>query len=284
MRSRALWAKHFFFVYARRIGFFLVRRLLFWPEPPRELRRKIQQLKKSAGLNSMFSEYSWRFDLPEFVLCPRALDFPIARSTTRRYFGVTIDRRRVDVPFDHQVPDGKELVYVTLGTHAAMYGKKIDRFFRCLIEAAKTMPACYFIVNIGKGNDPAKFGKADNVFLTDFVPQLQILDRAAAIVTNGGLGTVKEAIMAQVPLLVVPCRWDQFGNAARVKLHGIGDYCNIDKVTAPLLRQRIDHVLNDGGYRSRLASMKQQIEEDDEFSKGMQWLCALAPRDAAHSR
>lgn len=284
--SYTLWGKHFLSIYGRRIAFFLATRLLFFPRAPRELRRKLKTLQKRAGLPSIFSEYSWRFDLPEIVLCPEAFDFPNARGAgNRRYFGVTVDRQRVDVAFDHAIPPDKKVVYVSLGTHAAMYGKKVDRFIACLIEAARTRPDCYFIVNIGKGNSPAKFGAPpQTVLLVNFAPQLQILDRSAAIITNGGLGTVKEAIMAEVPMLVVPCRWDQFGNAARVKFHGIGDYCNINKVTALQLQEQLDQILSDSTYKTQLARMKKQVERDDEFAKGLQWLMALAARDVSPSR
>jgi UDP:flavonoid glycosyltransferase YjiC (YdhE family) len=165
-----------------------------------------------------------------------------------------------------------------------MYGATVDRFVRCLIEVARSRPGYHFIVNIGKGNAQDKFpDPPDNVLLTHFVPQLQILDRSAAIITNGGLGTVKEAIMAEVPLLVLPCRWDQFGNAARVKFHGLGDYCKINKLTAPQLQQRLDRLLDDRACRTRLARMKKQVEQDDEFARGVRWLTTLATPDTAHS-
>ncbi len=278
--SYTLWGKHFLSVYGRRIALFLVTRLLFFPRAPRELRRKLKKLRKRAGLSSIFSEYSWRFDLPEIVLCPEAFDFPNARGAgNRKYFGVTVDRQRADVPFDHAIPPDKRVVYVSLGTHAAMYGKKVGRFIGCLIEAAKTRPEYYFIVNIGKGNSPATFGAPPpNVLLMTFVPQLHILDRSAAIITNGGLGTVKEALMAEVPMLVVPCRWDQFGNAARVTFHGIGDYCNINTVTASELQDRLNNILGNAKYKTQLARLKSQIEHDNEFAKGIQWLTGLLSR------
>jgi zeaxanthin glucosyltransferase len=283
--SHSLWAKHFLLAYLKRIGLFLVTRTLFWPRPPRELKRKLNQVRRQAGYASIFSEYSWRFDLPEMALCPRAFEFPdVPIQEGRRYFGVTIDRSRVEVPMDHEIPPHKKLVYASLGTHAAMYGPGVDRFIRLLIEVAKRRTDCHFLVNIGKGNKPEKFeGVPENVHLTNFVPQLQILDRSAAIITNGGLGTVKEAIMAEVPLLVAPCRWDQFGNSARVKAHGIGERCDLNRVTDVELEEHLDRILNDPTYKNQLARMKGQIERDKELEKGLQWLTDLARREAPAS-
>ncbi len=271
--SHALWLRVFLLAHVFRAVMFVAMKLVRWPRPPRELMQKAKAQQQHAGLASMFSEYSWRAVLPEIVLCPRAFEFPIAFPSTRRYFGVTIDRRRVEIPLEEAIPPEKKLIYASLGTHAAIYGKRVDRFTHLLIEIATERPEWFFIVNIGKGNDPAKFGAVpDNVLLKTFVPQLQILERSAVIITNGGLGTVKEAIMAVVPLLMVPCRWDQFGNAARVKQHGIGDTCVLSKVTAPLLSKRLDDLLNNPRYKTQLARMKQQIEQDDEFTQGVQWL------------
>ncbi len=275
--SYSLWLRFFLYSYLWRALLFVAMKIVSWPTAPRELTRAAKAQQKRSLLRWMFSEYSWRVILPEFVLCPRAFEFPSASSSTRRYFGVTIDRHRVDVPFDHEIPAEKKLIYASLGTHAAIYGKRVDRFIELLIEVAKTTPSCHFLINIGKGNEPAKFGEVpENVLLKTFVPQLEILDRSAAMITNGGLGTVKEAIMAQVPLLVVPCRWDQFGNAARVKQHGIGNICMLPKITVPIIQKCLDDLLKNPRYKTQLARMKQQIEQNDEFAKGLQWLNEVA--------
>ncbi len=84
--------------------------------------------------------------------------------------------------------------------------------------------------------------------------------------------------MAEVPMLVVPCRWDQFGNAARVTFHGIGDYCNINTVTASELQDRLNNILGNAKYKTQLARLKSQIEHDNEFAKGIQWLTGLLSR------
>lgn len=285
-RCRALWAQRFLAVHVRRGLLWVLLKVVFLPIPPRHLRRKFNRMTRDSKLGFMFSEYSWRFDLPEAVLCPSAFDFPNAVTPDgRTYLGVTIDRARVDSDFGHEIPENKRLVYVSLGTHAALYGNRIDRLIGQMSEVAAQRPEWFFVANIGKGNDPGKYGDIpENVLLADFVPQLQILDQSSAIVTNGGLGTVKEAIMAEVPMLVVPCRWDQFGNAARVKYHGIGDFCRLEELSVEELVSRLDDVLNNRQYRDNLARMKRQILNDDEFTKGIDWIERTAAEMAAAKR
>jgi MGT family glycosyltransferase len=270
-----LWGWHFLLTYWRRAVMFGVTTALFLPKPTRTLLHKFAQLKRDARIRRVFSEYSWRFELPEIVLGPRAFDFAVARHANgRRYLGPAIDRLRAESPLpDGVLPRDAKIVYVSLGTHAALYGRLVDRFILQVLDVARQRPKYFFIINIGKGNDAAKYGDCgENGLMLTFVPQLQILDRCDAIITNGGLGTVKEAIMAEVPMLVVPCRWDQFGNAARVRHHGIGDFCDIRTVTSQGLLQKLEDVLLNSRYRHAIAAMRTKIEGDREFTQGVEWI------------
>ena len=55
----------------------------------------------------------------------------------------------------------------------------------------------------------------------DYVPLSQVLPRAAALVSHGGIGTLSQALAAGIPQLVMPLGFDQFDNAARLERLGV---------------------------------------------------------------
>jgi UDP:flavonoid glycosyltransferase YjiC (YdhE family) len=55
----------------------------------------------------------------------------------------------------------------------------------------------------------------------DYVPLSQVLPRAAALVSHGGIGTLSQALAAGIPQLVMPLGFDQFDNAARLEHLGV---------------------------------------------------------------
>ncbi|WP_345385353.1 macrolide family glycosyltransferase [Nonomuraea salmonea] len=78
------------------------------------------------------------------------------------------------------------------------------------------------VISTGR-TDPAALGPLPpNVLARRFVPQLEVLDRAALFVTHGGMNSVNEALHAGVPMLVLPQGADQPLVARRVAELGAG--------------------------------------------------------------
>lgn len=61
-----------------------------------------------------------------------------------------------------------------------------------------------------------------NVHVEEWVPQGDVLARAAAVVCHGGSGTVRGSLAAGVPMVVVPQGADQPHNARRIAAVGAG--------------------------------------------------------------
>ncbi|QFY13404.1 oleandomycin glycosyltransferase [Nonomuraea phyllanthi] len=78
------------------------------------------------------------------------------------------------------------------------------------------------VVSTG-ATDPAALGPLpENVIARRFVPQTEVLSRAALFVTHGGMNSVNEALYAAVPMLVIPQSADQPLVARRVAELGAG--------------------------------------------------------------
>ena len=93
-------------------------------------------------------------------------------------------------------------------------------YFRTALEAINSMGERAIFLTQYREQLPEQL--PDNVLWQAYVPLQMLLPHVAAIIFHGGIGTMAEAFRAGVPQLVVPFAWDQFDNAARMKLLGVG--------------------------------------------------------------
>jgi MGT family glycosyltransferase len=82
-----------------------------------------------------------------------------------------------------------------------------------------------------------------------FVPQLELIARASAVVSHAGHNTVCEALAHGVPLVVAPIRDDQPIIAQQVADAGAGVRVRYGRVGVAELRSAIEAVIGDPSYR-----------------------------------
>lgn len=90
-------------------------------------------------------------------------------------------------------------------------------------------------------NGDTTIADGEDVIAIPYAPFSLLFPRAAAIVHQGGVGTVQQALRAGVPQIVVPHLGDQYDNAARIVRMGCGrsiklkDYAAAIGITLPAL-------------------------------------------------
>jgi UDP:flavonoid glycosyltransferase YjiC (YdhE family) len=113
------------------------------------------------------------------------------------------------------------LVYVTFGS-VAPQRDYFPRLYRAAIDALAPLPL-RVLVTVGRDRDPDELGALPpNVHVEHWIPQADVLPHAAAMLCHGGFGTVRGALAAGVPLVVLPLFADQPYNAQRVAEIGAG--------------------------------------------------------------
>ncbi len=249
------------------------------------IKEKFEAIKKSANLRYIYCEYGWRPVFPELVLCPQIFDYPIPGSklSTRHYMGHCVDTNRSETPLAYTFKNpNNPLVYCSLGTHVADY-RHANHFFKQLIEVVNNSPQLNFIVSMGPGRNLADYGPVPaNVVSTVRAPQLEILKSAALMITNGGLGTIKECIYFAVPMLILPCNFDQPGNSARVCFHKIGRRRHISTINVNNLSSEINELINNSCYKNNIEAMSIAVREDQNFHTGIRLISEQAAGAAAH--
>jgi UDP:flavonoid glycosyltransferase YjiC (YdhE family) len=178
--------------------------------------------------------------LPEVVLCPRELEVPDDGpiQAGRYYAEPAVYRRRAadGFPWDW-LDSGRSLVLGCLGTQCVDY-PDAPRVMSAIVDAFDGLPSHQLVLATCGLDLPAR-AIPTNVLVVRSVPQLALLRRASLLITHGGLGSIKEAILARVPMIVIPFTYDQPANAARVTYHQLGTRLSPDACSPQAIRSLV---------------------------------------------
>jgi zeaxanthin glucosyltransferase len=228
--------------------------------------------------------------VPEFILSPKEFEFPSPTKPNQNYVGPSVDLERTETGYDYLYHRRMEpflraraektpLVYCSLGTASWRYAG-IQDFFRRVIEASAGQP-WNLVIAMGNELEPRFYHPLPaNVLIFQKVPQIHALKHADLAITHGGMNTVAECILLKVPMLVLPGtkELDQPGNAGRVVYHRIGLKGSLRRDSAPLLRAKINILLTEPGYRSRISAMSESIVNSRAYNHGAEIVLDLLSR------
>ena len=104
---------------------------------------------------------------------------------------------------------------------------------------------------------------APTIHVADYVPHSYVFPRAAAVVHQGGIGTLGQAMHAGRPMLVVPFSHDQPDNAQRVERMGIGKRIPRAKFSVSSAEAALRELLEDGRYAVNATEIARRLREED---------------------
>jgi len=138
-------------------------------------------------------------------------------------------------------------VYVSFGSFLSVRGDVIARVLRGLNDLSALLPGGLRVaVAIGSASrdELRELGELPESWLVrEFLPQVRLLDSAAAAVTHGGNNSVTESMTAGVPLLVLPFSTDQFAGAEAIERRGFGVSLDPNAATVEQIRDALQRVL-----------------------------------------
>lgn len=144
------------------------------------------------------------------------------------------------------------LVYVSLGT---LFNTD-KAFYRHCFEAYGQEPV-QVIMSIGANVSAASLGPAPSNFVVQpHVAQLDVLARASAFVTHGGMNSVSESLARGVPLVVIPQMGEQELVGRRVAELGAGICLAKDEATPATLRESVARLLAEDRFRRQAAVVR----------------------------
>ena len=237
------------------------------PEDPRLTREWV------ASFRSLCQARLQGYHLPELPAPPQLLQTygdlnvvytsrlfqPLADAFDERRFklvGPCFEFRPEAPAFPFEQLDGRPLVLISLGT---VYGNR--EFFRtCLAELADA--PWQVVLSTGDNVRIDDLGPVPGNFMVRAsVPQIEILRRAAAFVTHGGMNSVQEALYHGVPLVMAPQAADQFWISARASELGAALVLDVPRWEAGAMRGSVSRILSGASYRAAAARIGASLRE-----------------------
>jgi UDP:flavonoid glycosyltransferase YjiC (YdhE family) len=106
-----------------------------------------------------------------------------------------------------------------------------------------------------------------NARLASYLPFEWLLPKVDVFVTNGGYGSVNQAMSFGIPLVTAGLTEDKAGVNARVAWSGVGIDLATNEPTPEALRGAIRTVLDQPGYRLRASQMAAEYADIDTRSE-----------------
>jgi zeaxanthin glucosyltransferase len=199
--------------------------------------------------------------LAEIGQQPAFFDFPRTRPEPRLHFTgpwhAAGGGGGGEIPFPWERLDGRPLIYASLGT----LQNRLVEMFATIAEAVAPLDV-QLVISLGSADQDAATVAArcpGNPIVVPVAPQLKLLDRATLVITHAGLNTALESLGRGVPMVAVPITNDQPGVARRLEWLGLAEVVLPKHLTASRLRQAVERVLGDPGYRTRARERAAEI-------------------------
>jgi zeaxanthin glucosyltransferase len=225
----------------------------------------VNRQRKAWGLKRLKRSTDALSPLAQIAQLPAVLEFEIGeRPPLVHYTGPFVDaqlRPAIDFPWDRL--DGRPLVYASLGT----LQNGAEDIFRTIAAACAGLEA-QLVISLGGGLEPERLGVLPgDPLVVRYAPQLEIVKRAAVVITHAGLNTVLEALAEGVPLVCLPLGNDQPGVAARVAARGAGVVVSRTRLTAERLGTAVRSVLEDEKYRRAAREVQAAMRQVDGLER-----------------
>jgi MGT family glycosyltransferase len=178
-----------------------------------------------------------------------------------KFVGPSIASRSEQVSFPFDALGDAPIIYISLGT---VFNDKADFYHTCFEAFANSNRQ--IVLSVGNRTDITALGAIPRNFIVrGFVPQLELLQRAALLITHGGMNSVSEALYYGVPLVVIPQTADQNLVGQRIAQFGAGKTLRRTRVTAQRLQQIAGEMLAQPAYQQASARLGKSFGQADGY-------------------
>ena len=168
-------------------------------------------------------------------------------------------------PFAHELDGSRKVVLVTQGTVA---NHNFGLLIAPTLAALAHEPDVLAVATTGGRPVEAIPGAVpSNARVASFLPFEWLLPRVDVLVTNGGYGSVNQAMSFGVPLVTAGMTEDKADVNARVAWSGVGLNLATNEPTPEALRAAVRTVLDRPAYRMRASQMADEFARIDTRSE-----------------
>lgn len=221
--------------------------------------------------NSAFPPIFLNRHLNTYCCNLESLDFPNNKLPSNyKYIGPQVSDFRQTLDSDNEdmknieriikraKEEGKKIIYCSLSS----FQKGDTHFLENIIKTCGSENKWVLIASLGGLITPDSFNSIpENVHLFSWVAQLYILSKADLSINHGGINTINECILNEVPMLVYSGQnYDQNGCMARVYYHNLGLQGNKEEDGVETIKQKINTILENSSFKEQTIQMSKAIK------------------------
>jgi UDP:flavonoid glycosyltransferase YjiC (YdhE family) len=223
----------------------------------RTLGPQVSTVRLSFQLGYRSGVGAWKGS-PLAVLCPKELEFSDQIDACAVYGEPSLFRGFGTLEeHDLSLFISKPIVYITFGSQVDEYPRIRDLMNNILVLASLEPRYNYVITSASRLLESEL---ASNVYFVPHRVHRDVLRAASAMICHGGLGSIKDAIDACIPMLIIPQRWDQHANAKRVAVHSLGTSMSTNLASPELLKSALNAIMSSPSIDEGLKRMKAHFE------------------------
>ncbi|MEM8961820.1 MAG: nucleotide disphospho-sugar-binding domain-containing protein [Acidobacteriota bacterium] len=224
-------------------------------------------LAREVSRREWLRPYAYR-RLPVLCLQAREMDWPVEPPRNLHYVGAMVHPQRIDTAIDEQArarwlayvearDSSRPLIYASLGT----FWSADIAFLRRVIDVFAHRSDWDLVLGLGGTLEPGALEPIpENALVLRWAPQLEVLARADAAITHGGVASINECLRLAVPMVVYSTGFvEQPGNAARVAHAGVGIAADKDRDNTADLERNLSRILTEPTIRERIEAMRKHL-------------------------
>lgn len=176
----------------------------------------------------------------------------------------TVRRDEVLPDWAVALPAERPLIVAAIGTALPLMADRIPgplpvsdpaAVLRAIVTALSDLDCAAVVATAGLSLDGAP--RAEHVHLTERIPQPLLLQCADLFVTHAGYNSIREAVVAGVPMAALPQFGDQPSNADRITALGLG--ARIAEPTAEQIADTCTRLLGDPAVAAQVRSAQRHM-------------------------
>ncbi len=231
----------------------------------RQWTRDWHLLRRELGLPNISEHPLWEGQhsrLRSLGLLSRVLgapqsDWPVAARVT----GFPFYRgpgRRLDSTVQRFIDEGDAPLLFTLGTTAV---HDPGAFYEESAAASEALGLRAILLGASRSETAPRIWSRD-ILEAPYAEHHLLFPHALAIVHQGGIGTLSEALLAGKPMLIMPYGHDQADNAWRASRLGVARIIGRRSYRAHTVRRAVSRLLGDAATRSTALAVSREISQE----------------------
>jgi MGT family glycosyltransferase len=250
--------------FLRKIGFSGMRRI----QKARVIQKKIdakygvtsggfiETVMNVEGLNIVYTSKEFQ---------PHAENF---ESRTFKFVGPSIAKRRGDSDLTDYSKMRRPLVYISMGT---IWTESFQ-----IGDIIRSLAALDCSLVISGVRDCESYADREDIIIRKHVNQLEVLPHCDAFVCHGGMNSVSESLLNEVPLCVFPFQSEQEEVAKRIVELGCG--LRLRTLGGEEIRQKVSKILGNPDYKRNCSRMAASFRESGGYKEAVKHILAYTRR------